>query len=84
MLQLIVEAAHNSFRRARLIVLDESVCDSEFGKLCLMVGLQEIAARITVNSGAKFDDAGERCFLSLQENQNLTRLIEYICAPIDK
>ena len=84
MLQLIVEAAQNTFCRAGLIVLNEIVSDAEFSELCLVVCFEEEAARIAENLGAQFEDAREGCFLSLQENQSLTRLIRCTCAPIRK
>src|SRR4029077_16197825 len=84
MLQLLLQAAQNPFRRARLIILDEIVCDAEFSELCLVVGLQEETAGIAENLGAQFEDAREGCFLSLHENQGLSRFVRSNCAPIRK
>jgi hypothetical protein len=59
MMQLIVKASQRSFGRARVVVLNKGIRDAEVGKLRLMVGFDEEAARVTVDYRTQLKNAGK-------------------------
>jgi len=66
--QLIMEPAERALCRARVIILNEGLVDSNFREAIPVVRLQEEAARIAKHLWLEFPDARKRCFYWLQSN----------------
>jgi hypothetical protein len=71
MLELIVKTAKRALGRGGMVILNETVRNSESGEPGAMIRLHEKAARVAKNPRPELTDARDRCFHSLQRNQFL-------------
>jgi len=59
-----VKSTKDMLSRAGMVVLNETVGDSKLSEFCLVITLQEKAARVFQDSGLQHAHAGKRCLYS--------------------